>query len=74
MKHLLWLVPVITGLASMHWPKLQGIALASMLVCGIITYLVVRAGRTGEPRPPLGAEQKRDYYSVSRDLPPGPMG
>jgi hypothetical protein len=73
MKHLLWLIPAITGLASMHWPKLQAFALAAMLVCGI-TYLVMRVGRTEPPTPPLGAEQKRDYYAVQRDIPPGPQG
>ena len=69
MKHLLWLVPVITGLAAIQWPKLQVVALLAMLVCGVV-YFVTRAGRTEQPMPPLSAEQRRDYFSVHRDIPP----
>jgi hypothetical protein len=71
MKHLLWLVPLITGLGAIQWPKLQSLALLTMLVCGV-AYLVMHAGRTEQPTPPLGAEQKRDYFSVQRDIPPPP--
>ena len=69
MKHLLWLVPLVVGLAAMSWPRLQGIALLTMLVCGV-AYLVMRVGRTEQSAPPLGAEQKRDYFAVQRDIPP----
>jgi hypothetical protein len=71
MKNLLWLIPLIIGLAAVQWPKLQGIALLTMLVCGV-AYLVRRVGRTEQAMPPLGAEQKRDYFSVQRDIPPPP--
>ena len=71
MRHLLWLAPLVVGLAAMSWPKLQGIALLTMLVCGI-AYLVMRSGRTGQPTPSLGAEEKRDYFAVHRDIPPPP--
>ena len=69
MRHLLWLVPLVVGLAAMSWPKLQGLALLTMLVCGV-AYLVMRVGRTGQPMPPMGAEEKRDYFAVQRDIPP----
>ena len=71
MKHLLWLIPLIAGLAGVQWPRLQVVALLTMLVCGIV-YLVMRAGRTEQPMPPLEPEQKRDYFSVHRDIPPPP--
>ena len=72
--HLLWLVPFVVGLAALRWPKLQGIALLTILVCGVtgVARLVRRAKRTGEPNAPLGAEEKRDYYSVQKDIPPSP--
>jgi hypothetical protein len=69
MKHLLWVIPLILGLASMVWPKLQGPALLAMLVCGIV-YLVMRTRRTGQPSPTQGADHERDYYGVNRDIPP----
>lgn len=71
MRHLLWLVPLVAGLAAMQWPRLQGLALLTMLVCGV-TYLVVRARRPVQSVPPLGAEEKRDFFGVQRDLPPPP--
>ena len=74
MAHLVWLVPLALGLASLHWPKLQGIALLTMIVGGVVgvTLLVRRGSRTGQSVPPLGAEEKRDYYAVQRDIPPPP--
>lgn len=69
MRHLLWLVPLVAGLASIWWPGLQSLALLTMLVCGVV-YLVLRAGRTEHPAPPMGTEQKRDYFSVQQDIPP----
>jgi len=74
MGHLLWLVPLVLGLAALHWPKLQGIALLTMLICGVaaVASRVRRARRIGEPVPPLGSEEKRDYYAVQRDIPPSP--
>ena len=69
MKHLLWVIPLLLGLASMSWPKLQGVALLAMLVCGIV-YLVMRTRRTGQPAPAQGANHERDYYGVNRDIPP----
>jgi D-arabinose 1-dehydrogenase-like Zn-dependent alcohol dehydrogenase len=55
-------------------PKLQGIALLTILVCGVtgVARLVRRATRSGEPVPPLGAEEKRDYYAVQRNIPSSP--
>ena len=74
MAHLLWLIPFVIALASLHWPRLQGVALLAVLVCGVvgIAGLVRRVRRSGEPVPPLGAEEKRDYYAVQRDIPPPP--
>jgi hypothetical protein len=69
MKHLLWFVPLVVGLAAMSWPKLQGLALLAMLVCGLV-YLVMRVRRTEQPTPTQGAEHERDYYGVHRDIPP----
>jgi hypothetical protein len=69
MQHLLWLLPVVSGLAAIKWPALQVIALLTMLVCGVV-YLLGRAGRPAPPAPSLGTEQKRDPYSVQRDIPP----
>ena len=71
MRHLLWLVPLVIGLAAMSWPKLQGLALLTMLVCGV-AYLIMRAGRSGQPMPPMGVEEKRDYFALQRDIPPPP--
>ena len=71
MKHLLWLIPLVTGLASAQWPTLQSLALLAMLVCGI-TYLVLRSRQPIPPTPPLQGDQQRDYYSVQRDIPPLP--
>ena len=74
MGHLLWIVPFVVGLAALRWPNLQGLAFLTMLVCGVtgVAFLVRRARRTGETVPPLGAEEKRDYYSVQRNIPPSP--
>ena len=73
MRHLLWLVPLVSGMAAMRWPKLQGLALLTMLVCGVAyLYLVMRVVGTEQPMPTLGAEEKRDYFAVQRDIPPPP--
>ena len=69
MKHLLWVIPLLLGLASMSWPRLQGAALGAMVVCGIV-YLVMRARPSGQPAPTQGADHERDYYGVNRDIPP----
>ena len=69
MRHLLWLVPFVAGVLSMWWPKLQSVALVTMLGCAV-TYLLLRGRRTEQPVPPLGAEEKRDYFGVQRDIPP----
>jgi hypothetical protein len=69
MKHLLWIIPLGGGLAAMVWPKLQGLALLAMLVCGV-AYLVARTRRPTPPAPPLQGEQGRDYFGVQRDIPP----
>jgi hypothetical protein len=69
MKHLLWIIPLVAGQAAMWWPKLQGLALLTMLVCGLV-YLFLRTRRPVPPRPPLQGEQQRDYFSVQRDIPP----
>ncbi len=73
MRYLPWLVAFVLGLAALRWPKLQGIALLTILVWAVVgvARLVKRAGRTGQPVP-LGPEEKRDYYSVQRDIPPSP--
>jgi hypothetical protein len=71
MMHLLWVIPLVAGLAAMWWGKLQGIAMLGFLVCGLIglAYLVMR------PRGmrPQQAQHERDTRDVERDLPPGPM-
>lgn len=69
MRHLLWFLPLVVGLAAIRWPRLQGIALLVMLVSGV-TYLVMRTRRPTPPASPLRGEETRDYYSVQRDIPP----
>ena len=70
MLHLLWFLPLVAGLVTMWWGKLQGIAMLVALLCGLIglAYLVMR------PRgiPPPRAQQERDTRHVERDIPPPP--
>jgi len=70
MMHLLWVLPLATGLASRIWPQLEAIALLVFLVCGGIgiTYLVLRPRGMRPPR----AQHEQDTRDVQRDLPPGP--
>jgi len=71
MVHLLWILPLITGLAARLWPKLEVIAMLVFLICGLIglAYLVIRPRGMRPPR----AQHERDTRDVERDLPPGPM-
>ena len=70
MMHLLWVLPLVAGLAARWWGKLEGVAVLVALICGLIglAYLVMR------PRgiPPPRAQQERDTRDVERDLPPPP--
>ena len=74
MKHLLWIIPLVMGLAAMYQPKLLSAALLAMLVCGLVWIggLVFGsqgsslARRANEDR----SEQNRDPQGVQRDIPP----
>ena len=70
MLHLLWVLPLVAGLATVWWGKLQGLAMLVALICGLIglAYLIMRP--RGE-RPPW-PQQDRDERDVQRDIPPGP--
>ena len=72
MIHLLWILPLVAGLAAMWWRNLEGIALGVVLICGLIGlgHLVMR------PRgiPPSRAPQERDTRDVERDIPSPPPG
>jgi hypothetical protein len=70
MIHLLWFVPLVVGLASMWWVKLQGLAVLVFLICGLVGLYRLVMGTRGIP--PLGSQQERDTRDVQRDLPPGP--
>jgi hypothetical protein len=74
MKHLLWLIPLALGLAAMYLPKLLSVALAAMLVCGVIWIGGLIFGAQGSS-PARRAdedrtEQNRDPLGVQRDIPP----
>ena len=70
MMHLLWILPLVAGLASRLWPKLETIAMLVFLVCGLIglAYLVMRPRGMRPPR----AHHELDTRDVGQDLPPGP--
>jgi len=70
MMHLLWVLPLVAGLAGTIWPRLEPLALLVFLVCGVIglTYLVMRPRGMRPPR----AQDGPDTRDVQRDLPPGP--
>jgi hypothetical protein len=70
MIHLLWFVPLVVGLASMWWVKLQGLAVLVFLICGLFGLYRLVMGTRGIPLP--GSQQERDTRDVQRDLPPGP--
>lgn len=75
MKNLLWIIPLVAGLAAMQWPKLMSVALLAMLVCGLVWIASLVLGTRGSslPRPADGdrSEQDRDPLGVQRDIPPG---
>ena len=70
MLHLLWVLPLVAGLAARWWGKLEGIAVLVALICGLIglAYLIMRPRGKRPPR----AQQERDERDVERDIPPGP--
>jgi hypothetical protein len=70
MMHLLWVLPLVAGLAARWWGKLEGVAVLVALICGLIglAYLVMRPRGISPPR----AQQERDTRDVERDLPPPP--
>ena len=70
MMHLLWVLPIVAGLAAMWWRKLEGIALLVTLICGLIglAYLVMCPRGIPSPR----NQQERDTRDVERDIPPPP--
>jgi uncharacterized SAM-binding protein YcdF (DUF218 family) len=70
MMHLLWILPLVAGLAAMRWGKLQSIALLVALICGLIGLASLVIARRGMAPP--RAQQERDTRDVERDLPPPP--
>jgi hypothetical protein len=68
--HLLWVIPLVAGLAARWWGKLEGIAVLVALICGLIglAYLIMRPLGKRPPRAP----QERDERDVERDIPPRP--
>jgi hypothetical protein len=74
MKHLLWIIPLILGMAAIQWPRLMAVALIAMLVCGVgwILSLVVgtRGSSLARPVDENRSEQNRDVYDVQRNIPP----
>jgi hypothetical protein len=69
MMHLLWVVPLVTGLAVMWLGRFHGLALLVFLVCGCfgLAHLVVRP--RGMAPPP--AQQDPDTRA-DREVPPHP--
>jgi hypothetical protein len=74
MKHLLWIIPLVTGMAAIQWPRLMVVALLAMLVCGVtwIISLAVssRGSSLARPVDEDRSEQNRDFFDVQRDIPP----
>ena len=70
MAHVLWVLPLVAGLAALKWERLMGPALLVALVCAIVglVHLVRRGSTPPLPQVPDG----RDERDVQRDLPPGP--
>ena len=70
MMHLLWVLPLVAGLAARWLGKLEGVAVLLALICGLIglAYLVMRPRGIPLPR----VQQDRDTRDVERDLPPPP--
>ena len=70
MMHLLWVIPLVTGLAAMWLGRFHSIALLAALACGVIglVYLVRRPRGISPPQ----AQQERDTSHVERDVPPHP--
>ena len=69
MMHLLWITPLVSGLAAMWLGRLHGLALLVALICGLIgLYFAMR------PRgiPPPRNQQEQDTRHVERDVPPHP--
>ena len=74
MAHLLWIIPLVMGLAAMYQPKLLSVALLAMLVCGLVGIVRLFFGTEGsslvrsanEDR----SEQNRDPLAVQQDVPP----
>jgi hypothetical protein len=50
MIHLLWFVPLVVGLASMWWVKLQGLAVLVFLICGLVGLYRLVMALGGYPR------------------------
>jgi hypothetical protein len=76
MKHLLWMIPLVAGMAAMQWPKLLSVALFAMLVCGItwiVSLVLTGSGSSlGRPMNEDRSQQDRDPLGVQRDIPPPP--
>jgi hypothetical protein len=74
MKHLLWIVPLVAGMAAMYHPKLLSLALLAILVCGLVWLASLVLGSSGSslarPTDQDRSEQNRDPLGVQRDLPP----
>ena len=75
MKHLLWVIPLVLGLAAMYRPGLLSVALGAMLVCGVVWIASLVLGSRGPSADTRGegtarAERDRDPYDVQRNIPP----
>jgi hypothetical protein len=75
-KHLLWIIPLVAGVAAIQWPRpmLLSVALAAMLVCAVIwiVSILLRGSGSSLARPANEdrSEQNRDPLGVQRDIPP----
>jgi len=69
MMHLLWVIPLVTGLAAMWFGRLQSLALLAFLVCGLLGLVHLVRRPRGISTPVTG--QERDTRA-ERDVPPHP--
>ena len=67
MMHLLWFIPLVVGLVSMWWVKLQGLAVLVALICGLIGLYQLVMGTRGIP---LHAATRNEIRATSSETCP----